>query len=187
MDNLTFRFQQGKLYVITGVSGSGKSTLLHIISGIMPKDHGVLRYKEKELSKKNVVPVLQTAYLFGDLTVQENINIPLLLERKISKLDREELVSLFKITHILKRHAKVCSGGEKARASLVRSLILMAPIVVVDEPTANVDYENAMLIAESLAKFAVRRLIIVTSHQPQLFNFRNVEIIKLSNGKLYET
>lgn len=173
--------------MITGVSGSGKSTLLHIISGILNKDHGTLRYKTKELHKKDVVSVLQTAYLFGDLTVQDNINIPTLLERKINKKERAELVNLFKIKHILKRQVKVCSGGEKARTNLVRSLIVTAPIVVVDEPTANVDYENALLIAESLAKFALKRLIIVTSHQPQLFNFPNVKIMKLSNGKLYET
>lgn len=182
-----YQFKQGKLYVITGVSGSGKSTLLHIISGILNMDHGRLRYKTKDLTRKDVVSALQTAYLFGDLTVWQNINIPLILERKTSHKDRKELITLFKINDILKRKVRVCSGGEKARTNLVRSLILDAPIVVVDEPTANVDYENALLIAESLAKFATKRLIIVTSHQPQLFKFNNVQIIKLSQGKLYET
>ena len=153
----------------------------------MTKDSGLLKFKGRELRKKDVVTVLQTAYLFGDLTVKQNIILPSLLGRKVSFANKQRLISLFKLDKIINRVVRVCSGGEKARTNIVRGLIVEAPITVVDEPTANVDYENALLITKSLAALAKERLIIVTSHQPQLFSYSNVRTINLKNGKLYET
>lgn len=173
--------------MIVGVSGSGKSTLLHIISGILDYEQGVVNYLKENLKKKDVTAVLQTAYLFGDLTVNQNIMLPSLLRVRTHKKSKNDLIDLFKLQHIKHRKIRYCSGGERARTNLVRGLITKAPIIVVDEPTANVDYENAKIIVKSLVKLAKKRLIIATSHQPHLFNFPSVKKLKLVHGKIYES
>ncbi len=186
LDNITYTFRAGFLYLIIGVSGSGKSTLLHLISGILDFDFGTIKYKNKYVTRSDVTPILQTAYLFGDLSVRQNILLPSLLKRQNNRTIIDKLTKLFKIDHISKRQIKYCSGGERARTNLVRGLVSSTPIVVIDEPTAHVDFATAKLIAQNISELAKSRIIVVTSHQPQLFNFANIKKLYLTNGKLSE-
>ncbi len=186
LDNITYNFKKGFLYVIIGVSGSGKSTLLHIISGILNMDSGVIKLNNYLLTKKDVTPILQTAYLFGDLTVAQNILLPAHAINEESMQTAKRLMDLFKIKSVKNRQIKYCSGGERARTNLARGLINNTPVVVIDEPTAHVDYETAKLIVHRLAFIAQNQIIIVASHQPQLFNFSHVRMLYLQRGKLYE-
>lgn len=96
------------------------------------------------------------------------------------------LAKLMRINAILRRKASVCSGGEKARASIVRGLYMNKRVTLVDEPTAHLDYENSLLVASVLSHLAKTQLLIVATHQAYLFREENVVRLKIEQGKIVE-
>lgn len=186
LTNVNYEFEVGFLYIIIGVSGSGKTTLLHIIAGIIKQTTGYVQLQNHMIKKKDQTIVLQHPYLFGDLTIRENILVPHLFDSTNRKTMVKHYAKLLQITNILNRRASVCSGGEKARANLVRGIVSANRLMLVDEPTANVDLENAKLIVNALGVIALTKIVIVTTHQPELFKENNVKQLKISGGNLYE-
>jgi ABC-type lipoprotein export system ATPase subunit len=86
----------------------------------------------------------------------------------------------------LRRRVNVCSGGEKARANILRGLIENKPVVLVDEPTAHLDLKNSQIVANLLYKHCTTKIVIVTTHQPSLFRFSNTIFLKIKEGSFYE-
>ncbi|MBP5491331.1 MAG: ABC transporter ATP-binding protein [Clostridiales bacterium] len=193
IDRMSAEFEKGKLYVLTGRSGAGKSTFLSLLAGLDKVSSGKILYKGKNLCDmdadayraREIGVVFQGFNLLKNCSAVENI----LLSRHISeqsgaKLDREKereevLSDLSKIgidPSTAERKVMHISGGEQQRISIARALSHDPDIVIADEPTGNLDAENAhaiMKIFEHLAHDKGKCVIVVT-HSTDLRSYGDV-------------
>lgn len=184
VNNLNYTFKRGMLYVLVGPSGSGKSTILHLIASVLPPTSGKIIYQKGKVLKEETTLILQQPYFYGDLSVVDNIRLISLFNKTAGKKVLKTLAAEFGISHILKRKVRVCSGGEKARANLVRGIFENKDILLIDEPTAHLDERNSLLVAKALSEVAKTKICIVTTHEPELFTAANVVRLYLRNGTL---
>jgi len=183
----------GEVVSIMGPSGSGKTTLVSIIGCIMRASSGTLllddqsipEMREDELSairRKYIGFVFQAYNLFGSLTVQENIEIALKLKgvsRERVHTEANELLDLVSLAHRKTFYPADLSGGEKQRVAIARALGGDPPLILADEPTANLDSRTGgeiLRIFESLAKQQNKSVVIVT-HDPRIEKIQHRPIL----------
>ncbi|HPP88528.1 MAG TPA: ABC transporter ATP-binding protein [bacterium] len=194
IENLNFFYS--KFYAIVGPSGSGKSTLLHLIAGLDRPDNGVIivnnknitELKNDELSKfrnENIGIIFQKDNLIEELTIVENLRIILDLNDKSENYKMiTTLLEDFKILAAADKFPNELSGGERQRISIIRALILQPKIIIADEPTANLDSENAKYIFQLLKNIVKdNSLVIAATHDLIIKNYCD-EIINLKDGKI---
>lgn len=179
LKDLSFSIEEGTRTAIVGSSGNGKSTLLNIISGIDTATSGFVKVGKYELSKMTekdlckyrsefIGLVFQFHYLLKDFTALENIFLPAYMAGKNKKFAMEKAESLLQDIGLYERKNHLpseLSGGERQRVAVARSLINDPKIILADEPTGNLDPENAALISDLLygvsEKYS-KTLVIVT-------------------------
>lgn len=183
----------GEVVSIMGPSGSGKTTLVSILgcilsptSGTLLLDHHlVTELKENrlpEIRRKYIGFVFQAYNLFGALNVQENVEIALKLkevpQERIHK-DAADLLDLVGLSHRKSFSPADLSGGEKQRVAIARALGGNPPLILADEPTANLDSKTGgeiLKIFESLARDQNKSVVIVT-HDPRIEKIRHRPIL----------
>jgi putative ABC transport system ATP-binding protein len=183
LDNVSFEFNQGTIYAITGVSGSGKTTLLNILTLNDVNYSGVLEINGinvKLISKKvihklksNITYLAQGQAVFETLLAYENIKI---INSKLKLAFIELIFKKFNLNISSKIKTKNLSGGEQQRLGFIRSLNLNNPIIVLDEPTSNLDTFNRMLLIENIKNYKKNRIIIIATHDQELINQCDVEL-----------
>lgn len=179
LKDLSFSIEEGTRTAIVGSSGNGKSTLLNIISGIDTATSGFVKVGKYELSKMTekdlckyrsefIGLVFQFHYLLKDFTALENIFLPAYMAGKNKKIAMEKAESLLREIGLYGRKNHLpseLSGGERQRVAVARSLINDPKIILADEPTGNLDPENASMISDLLygvsEKYS-KTLVIVT-------------------------
>lgn len=197
VDCISHTFKEGIMTAVCGKSGSGKSTLLHLIGGldsvtegeIYINDVNITTLKEKDLSKfrrEHIGFVFQFFNLVPELTASENIH----LAREISriKLDHnyyEKLIYTLGLEERLDHLPDQLSGGQKQRVAIARALITKPSILLLDEPTGNLDTESSEMVYDVLKelRYQFNQTIIVVTHDYELAS-RADEIIFLKNGKI---
>jgi len=202
LKNITFGVEEKSFVFICGPSGVGKSTLLHIL-GLMDKpNEGEVWFLNKkvdfvtddlsELRLKNIGFVFQFHYLLEHLTVKENIFLPQWVKnKKISTTDAyennfvKEYIEFLGIQDLLNRYPYELSGGEQQRVALARALINKPKIVIADEPTGNLDQQNALNIISLMRSFIDKYGItfVVATHNLQLTKFAD-KVVQLRNGEI---
>lgn len=169
IENLTF--QKGKITGLLGSNGVGKSTLLNIIGGLDCEYSGIIKYDDKQLDKqiaKKMTMVFQSAYIFRN-SVYENIEYPLKL-RKIHKENRkqrvEKIIKSLEITDLKYKKGYQLSGGEAQKVSLARALVIEPEILLLDEPTSNIDMESIKIIEREIINFYknIKGTVIIITH-----------------------
>ena len=162
--NINFKINESQKIAISGRSGAGKSTLLHIMAGLDKPTAGVVEFnkynfsniplnKLSEIRLKNFGFVYQFHHLLDDLTIAENISIPAELNNNFTKNKKDQIVSLMKNLDIYDRKDHLpwkLSGGEKQRVAIARALTNQPKFLFLDEPTGNLDEENASVIQDIL-------------------------------------
>ena len=173
-------FESGMLSSVEGESGAGKSTLLSLLSGLaLPTKGRILMDGEpiRDLTeyRRNVAATIaQANHLFEGRTVLENVTYPLLLKGADPGTAREKALGYLaevKLDPELASHfPSECSGGEQKRVAFARAMALDNPVILADEPTANLDKENAAVVAEILVSLAHTRgkLVVTATHDPLL-------------------
>lgn len=159
-----FQIRQGEFAAIVGPSGCGKSTLLQLLGSLDKPSEGTLNYRGKSLSDMpdpsvyrahEIGFVFQAFNLLPTFTVSENVQIPM-FEAKMSRTQRKErAVELLKavgLDHRLDHFPSELSGGERQRVAIARGLCNRPSVVLADEPTGNLDSENAEQIIQLLQK-----------------------------------
>lgn len=159
-----FQIRQGEFAAIVGPSGCGKSTLLQLLGSLDKPSEGTLNYRGKSLSDMpdpsvyrahEIGFVFQAFNLLPTFTVSENVQIPM-FEAKMSRSQRKErAVELLKsvgLDHRLDHFPSELSGGERQRVAIARGLCNGPSVVLADEPTGNLDSENAEQIIQLLLK-----------------------------------
>jgi putative ABC transport system ATP-binding protein len=175
--------EQGEIVALEGPSGSGKTTLLSILGCILTPSSGeiivdgqrVLRDESvlPKIRRKSIGFVFQQFNLFGALTAQENVEYALNLKGKKgreARIEADELLDAVGLSERKKFLPRDLSGGQKQRVAIARALAGKAPLLLADEPTANIDTPTATQILElfrKLAKEQNRTLLIVT-HDPKV-------------------
>ena len=173
-------FESGTLSSIEGESGAGKSTLLSLLSGLaLPTRGRILMDGEpiRDLTeyRRNVAATIaQGNHLFEGRTVLENVTYPLLLKGTDPETAKEkalEYLAEVKLDPELATHfPSECSGGEQKRVAFARAMALDNPVILADEPTANLDRENSRAVADILVSLAHTRgkLVVTATHDPLL-------------------
>jgi ABC-type lipoprotein export system ATPase subunit len=199
LDNVSLKFDKGKIYAIMGSSGSGKSTLLNLISmmdrptsgAIYINDVDVNSYGEKkksELRHDSIGYIFQDCYMCENLSVYENIMLPLLINKKKTKSEKKEIVNnlidMIKLSDRSNHLPKELSGGERQRVAIARALVNNPSIILADEPTGNLDKNNEVIIFKIFKQLANNgKCVIIVSHSDEIKKYAN-KIINLENGKI---
>ena len=198
LNNVSFKFETGKTYSIVGPSGSGKSTLLNILSLIDSPTKGSIEiFSNKIKSDENIENdhirakkigiIYQDKNLLSDFTALENVYLPNLLisnEKKKSEERAKELIKNIGMSNRLNHFPNELSGGENQRIAIARALINDPNIILADEPTGSLDFENAKVVFDILFNLKSKnKIIIFATHNRYFANMADCKII-MNNGNI---
>jgi lipoprotein-releasing system ATP-binding protein len=182
LKDINLQIDKGSIITIKGPSGSGKSTLLSIIGTLDNADSGELlingiSIKENtnidNLRNKSIGFVFQFHNLISELTLEENVSLPKMIAKE--QWDKDELIELFEYFDLKDRMNSFpndLSGGEKQRVAVMRAVINNPSIIIADEPTGNLDKENALKMMSLFQKLNTEKklTIIIATHDEDVFN-----------------
>lgn len=177
LSGFSYTFQESGLYVIYGESGAGKTTLLRIIAGLDKDFSGTA-----ELACP-VSYVFQEHRLFNSLNALENVVFAAFGEKNEETLLKSErmLLSLGFSKNELTLKPSELSGGMKQRVSIARALLYNAPVLLLDEPTKELDFDLSETVYSMIEKEAERRTVILVSHDERARTLTNASLIEIQN------
>ena len=198
LNDLNFSFEKGKIYSLVGPSGSGKSTLLNLLSLIDTPTAGSIEilknkvnFKEKikndKIRSEKIGIIYQDKNLLSDFTALENVYLPMLLltnDKYKSIIEAKKMIKKVGLSSRLNHYPSELSGGENQRIAISRALINQPEIILADEPTGNLDFNNAKQIFNII--FNLRnnnRIIIFATHNRYFANMADCKI-QMINGKI---
>lgn len=198
LDNVSFEANTGKSYAIIGESGSGKSTILNILGTLDKEYSGELVINEYNIKKESdrivsnirnqlIGFVFQAYHLLDNYTVKENLFLPLLYSSN-KKSDYqyiiEERLSQLQVLELQNQKINELSGGEKQRIAIARALVNNPSIIIADEPTGNLDWDNTKIIMDIFLKIRDSNVaVIIVTHDLRVAEFCD-EIYEIKNKKL---
>jgi putative ABC transport system ATP-binding protein len=183
LEGVDLRVESGEVVAVAGRSGSGKTTLLAIITGWSDPDAGsVDTHPGTRWHELAVLP--QSLGLLDELTVAENVALPLRLAPEVDGADPDELLATLGLTHLAGRYPGEVSLGEQQRAGLARAAVVRPALLVADEPIShqNREWGEAMMVL-------LRRLAdggtacLLATHDELAFGHAN-RILALESGRL---
>ena len=163
LNAVSFEVAAGEYVAVVGDSGIGKSTLLNVIAGLEPIDSGSIRFLDHEIENLNDDElsllrrerfgfVFQAFHVLPHLTVEENVALPLLLRGITSKEKPREMIAAVGLAGREASPPRELSGGELQRVAIARALVGDPKLVLADEPTGNLDPENARQVLDLFRK-----------------------------------
>ena len=200
LKNINLDVNNGELVILKGVSGSGKSTLLSLIALLQKPTSGEILIDGTNIAKlpdafcsefrhKRLGLVFQNFNLIEGLSVYENLLAPFALTNLKANV-REEMIkkalSLANISHKRDENVSNLSGGERQRCAVARALSMDADIILADEPTANLDRQNARAFLGLLESFkALKKSVIVATHDSIFDELSATDrVVSLQNGEI---
>lgn len=199
LKEVSITFESGKMYAIMGHSGSGKTTLINILGLLDDASSGDYIFENKNVDELNeeekanirnskIGFVFQSYYLDNNLTAYENILLPSLKNKNITKdeaKDRaEELLSKFELLDRKNHYPNQLSGGEAQRVAIVRALINDPLVIIADEPTGNLDEQNEKIIFDYLKDISkLGKCVIIVSHNRDIKKYCDI-LYEIKDGKL---
>ncbi len=176
LNNINLSLSNNGLVVICGDSGSGKTTLLNCVGGVDNLTSGEVI----NCSKQDVSYIFQDYALINELSIKDNLQIAYDISDK--SLQVEDALKMVNIFEDINKKINELSGGQKQRVGIARSLISGRRILLADEPTGNLDKNNAHIIAELLKSISADRLVIVVTHNLDLFYDYADRLIMIEDG-----
>jgi putative ABC transport system ATP-binding protein len=197
---ITMEIRAGAFTALAGPSGSGKTSLLNIIGGLDTPSAGMVLVEGRNLSAMSdaelsefrlrlVGFVFQNFSLVPVLSVAENVEFPLLFRREMGASERRgrvaKILERFGLEGKERRRPDELSGGERQRVALARALAGEPPIILADEPTANLDQDAGTNVIELMRSLNRERgtTFLYATHDPQLLSLAD-SVLKLRNGRL---
>ena len=200
LKNINLDINNGELVILKGVSGSGKSTLLSLIALLQKPTSGEILIDGTNIAKlpdafcselrhKRLGLVFQNFNLIEGLSVYENLLAPFAITNFKANV-REEMIKraleLANIAHKRDENVSNLSGGERQRCAVARALSMDADIILADEPTANLDRDNARAFLGLLESFkALKKSVIVATHDSIFDELGATDrVVSLQNGEI---
>ncbi|MBQ8683425.1 MAG: ABC transporter ATP-binding protein [Clostridia bacterium] len=183
LNNVSFNFEKGMIYCITGKSGAGKTTLLSILSGLAAPDSGRILYEGEDIAKldkykfrsKYIGVIFQSFNLITKFTALENVRLSMDIAgvkgsgKSKDKKALELLRSVGLSEEEANRRVLLLSGGQQQRVAIARALSYEAEVLLADEPTGNLDGETQDEIMAIFRELADRgKCVILVSHSPEV-------------------
>ena len=194
--DVSIHIDAGEFVVIMGKSGSGKSTLLGLLAALDYPDSGSVQLADKTLSaldedalaairQREMGFVFQSFHLLPTLTVAENITFPLEIARRPDKARVDELIEAVDLGHRRNSLPNQLSGGEQQRTAVARALVSRPKIVFADEPTGNLDEQNADQVMNLLLDLRQQTgsALCVVNHDPALAEMAD-RVITMHDGRI---
>ena len=199
LKNVNFSVDEGEYVAIMGESGSGKTTLLNLLAALDKPTGGTVVLDGKELGRikesdvatfrrDNLGFVFQEFNLLDTFTIQDNILLPLLLDKR--EPDEEYLALLTRqlgLTALLQRQPTQLSGGQQQRAAIARALITRPAVVLADEPTGNLDHQNSVEVFRLLREAAAQQhqTVVYVTHDQGLAAQAD-RVLRMQDGRIEE-
>lgn len=197
LDNVSFSVKKGEFLAIIGPSGSGKSTLLHLLGGVDRPTSGnvyidneaIYDLGETQLAifrRRQIGLIYQFYNLIPVLTVEENMNLPVLLDgQNVDPKRFESVVDSLGLGDRLTHLPNQLSGGQQQRVSIGRALMNTPALMLADEPTGNLDSKNSSEILELLKYFnkTLKQTLIMITHDERIA-LQADRIITIEDGKI---
>lgn len=196
---VNFEINQGEFLIVFGPSGCGKSTLLSLLGGldaptsgkIFFKDNNIYALRERKLAqyrRAKVGMVFQQFNLVPTLTARDNVAMPLILSgvsRKIAFTRANELLTLFGLKDRASHKPSEMSGGQQQRVAIARSLSANPEILLIDEPTGNLDLPTGNEIMDLICKINKKwgRTIVLVTHNPDFLKYGD-RVLHISDGEI---
>ncbi|MFC1726241.1 ABC transporter ATP-binding protein [candidate division KSB1 bacterium] len=198
--NLDLKIGKGDFVSVAGPSGSGKTTLLNLIGCLDKPTEGIVKIAGKDTShmssamladlrSEKIGFIFQSYNLIPVLTAFENIEFPLILQKKYNSLRRKEMVESMlddvDILDLRDRKPKEMSGGQQQRVAIARSLVKKPELVLADEPTANLDSATGGNVLEIMKEMNEKLNVtfIFSTHDNMVMNFAR-RLVKLKDGRI---
>ena len=200
LNDVSFNFENGKIYTISGPSGSGKTTLLYAMAGLLSDVTGNIYlasepFLAKKKSARNQIRleqmgmIFQNLNLFSFLNVEDNILIPYYVRKeRVTKEIRKRVskyLETMNLGQIQKKNIQSLSGGEQQRVAIIRAMISAPKLILCDEPTASLDGENVTAFMEALLKMqrVQDATIVIVTHDDRVFQYGD-EKLRMADGRL---
>lgn len=197
LHHISLEIPDSKFVILLGQSGSGKTTLLNIIGGMMNPTSGrvffngesIYEKSPKELCKyrsENIGFIFQNFFLENAYTARENVMVPLLLNRGLSKADREsriqEMLERVGLAEAIDKRPTELSGGECQRVSIARALANDPKLIIADEPTGNLDSVNGDRIINLLCEQVEnKKTVLLVTHNERYLSYADV-VFRICDG-----
>ena len=173
LDDVSLIFSEPGFYSIVGSSGAGKTTLLSLMCGFEKPTSGTIKKKGK------IGFVFQESNLLADFSVLDNIKIVGTDEMKAL-----DILSRFGLSELANTKVNLLSGGEKQRVAVVRCLGMDSDVLILDEPTGNLDKENAVKLFDQLKEISKEKIVIVVTHDRELAESYSDTVLNIKDGKV---
>lgn len=196
LDTVSMHIRKGEFVAIIGASGSGKTTMLNIIGGLDTDYMGSCVVRNKEMSSLSDVEcctlrsryisyVYQFFNLISFLTVKENVCLASQIKgKKVDEKELNQVLKLLGLEHKKNRFANELSGGQQQRVAIARAILAHTDIILADEPTGNLDGENAKNVMDILKALNIEgKTIVLVTHDLKIANYAD-RIIRLEQGKI---
>lgn len=196
LDTVSMHIRKGEFVAIIGASGSGKTTMLNIIGGLDTDYMGSCVVRNKEMSSLSDVEcctlrsryisyVYQFFNLISFLTVKENVCLASQIKgKKVDEKELNQVLKLLGLEHKKNSFVNELSGGQQQRVAIGRAILAHADIILADEPTGNLDGENAENVMDILKVLNGKgKTIVLVTHDLKIANYAD-RIIRLEQGKI---
>jgi cell division transport system ATP-binding protein len=198
LDNIELEIKPGEFVSIVGPSGAGKTTLVKLILGAQKPSEGVIFMHDQDIAafdhdelqqyRRNIGTVFQDYQLLPNKTVFENVafaleacdySLPQIMELVPAALEALNLV------HLQNQFPHELSGGEAQRVALARATVHKPKLILADEPTGNLDFENAKNVLKELMKINMNGVtVLLTTHNKPLVDLIGQKVVHLQDGRL---
>ena len=201
LKNLNFEIKSGETTAIIGQSGCGKSTLLNLMAGLDTPTEGevlitntnISEISEKdrtELRAKNLGFVYQFHHLLNDFSSLYNVALPLLImgvDKSDALLKSKKILTKVGLENRLNHNPSELSGGERQRVAIARAMITEPTCLLADEPTGNLDAENAKEVLELIIELNTNKTtaLLIVTHDLSIANKMGRKLT-LTNGEIHE-
>ena len=184
----SYIFASGKNYAITGPNGSGKSTLLQVIAGATLHNEGTIEYNDGQRTTPNeqhfsnisiAAPYLE---LIEEMTAKEMLSFHSKFKPLIQSIHIEEMLKIVGLENALNKQLRYFSSGMKQRLKLAQAFFSNTPILLLDEPTTNLDADGIQLYLSLIANYTKDKLVIVSSNVKEEYSFCE-EVIEIGKYK----
>jgi len=202
LDQLDLTVEQGEIAAVVGESGTGKSTLLHLLGALDRPTEGTVRFwganvfskTDEELAtfrNQSIGFVFQFHHLLPEFTALENVAMPALIQhRSLSSVrDRaRDLLDMLGLADRAEHQPSALSGGEKQRVAVARALMNEPALVLMDEPTGNLDARTAEPLHQEIERLSAEtdQTFVLATHNPALATVAG-RVLRLEHGRLHAT